>query len=103
MASCSQCGIETELFDHGVPICIKCGTRHERDAANIDLAAARDNYKQAREEFYRLLRTSNDLPSGHPDGTALVHAGNQVLREAGNKLSKALAQYQKASIRQHKE
>jgi len=102
MASCSQCGTETELFDKGVPICIKCGMQHEYDSANNELTAARHNYEKAREEFYRLIRTSKDLPSGHPDGTALLHEGNQLLHEAGRKLSKALAYYQEALLRQHK-
>jgi hypothetical protein len=74
--------------------------QNQHDAASNELTAVRDNYKQAREEFYRLLRASKDLPSGHPDGTALLHSGNQVLHEAGRKLSKALAQYQEAQLRQ---
>jgi hypothetical protein len=79
-----------------------CGMQNEQDAANIELIAARHNYEKAREEFYRLLRTSKDLPSGHADGAALLHAGNQVLHEAGRKLSKALVRYQEALLREPK-
>jgi hypothetical protein len=102
MASCSQCGSETELFVIGVPICIKCGMQNEHDGANNELTAARHDYERARQEFYRLLQTSKDLPNGHPDGTALLHAGNQVLHEAGRKLSKALVRYQDILLREPK-
>ena|SRR5579863_4174080 len=102
MPRCSLCGAHTELIDGGGPVCIDCATERGPRAATMDLAAARDNYKQAREEFDRLLRAAEDLPAGHPDGTALLHAGNQLLHEAGSKLSKALVQYQEALMLEHK-
>jgi hypothetical protein len=29
MAKCTYCGSETELFDGGVPICLKCSEQRE--------------------------------------------------------------------------
>jgi hypothetical protein len=29
MARCAYCGVETQLFSNGTPICIKCDKAHE--------------------------------------------------------------------------
>ena len=76
--------------------------QNEHDGANNELTAARHDYERARQEFYLLLQTSKDLPNGHPDGTALLHVGNQVLRDAGLKLREALVRYQEALLQEAK-
>ena len=67
--------------------------------ANMELVAARNNYRRARLEFDRLLGAVKDLPTGHPDSTAVVHTANQLLHEAGKRFSRALVRYQEVFTR----
>ncbi len=75
MAKCVYCESETELFDNGVPVCIKCSKRREmtwktmatlQEIRNIllhDTLEATARHNQAREEFEAIM---GQIPSGLP-------------------------------------
>jgi hypothetical protein len=84
MGACTFCKAETELYDSGVPVCVKCsealGNKRkpptsEHRVLNIlqqDLQAATERSKAA---TGALDAVANDVPSGipHPDGTQRIH------------------------------
>jgi len=90
MAVCRLCKAETEPYDSGVSVCVRCleaqGTKRnppasEREVLNVlkqDLQAATERSKAATAAFDAV---TNDVPSGipHPDGIRRIHnASRQV-------------------------
>jgi hypothetical protein len=83
MAACTFCKAETELYDSGVPICVKCSEARgnkrkpptlEHRVLNIlqqDLQAATERCKAATVSFDAV---TSDIPSGIPnsDGTQRI-------------------------------
>ena len=101
MAACSHCGAETELYDSGVPICIKCS--NVRDNASkkppassqtirnillneIEEATARTN--KASRNFFEVM---GQIPTGfsHPDGSQVIHNASRHLSTARKDLMRA--------------
>jgi len=90
MAECAYCKAETELYESGVPVCVKCAdarTKRKppateqqiRNALLQDVIELTARTEQATEEFEAVV---GQIPSGlqHPDGT-------QRIKNASTKLS----------------
>jgi len=101
MAACAHCGAETELYENGVPICLKCADERQpkpkppnsdqiRTALVTRLAQATATVSEANQEFSDAIQK---FPSGlpHPDGI-------QRIKNASNKLDIA----RKAMMTAHK-
>jgi len=83
MAWCSQCGAETELYDSGVPICIRCSNEPASDLPIKsrliqDLTEATTRFEAAERAY---ARTLNEIPSGlpHPDGVQRIYNASAAL------------------------
>jgi hypothetical protein len=84
MATCTFCKAETELYDGGVPVCIKCSEAREAkskppasehqilNVLNQDLQAATERAKEATAALDAVTR---EIPSAlpYPDGTQRIH------------------------------
>ena len=92
MAACSRCGVETELYDSGLPICVKCSNLWElkrkpptsdqiRRALGADIAEATARVSEANRKF---SETMDRFPSGlpHPDGVRRIQAASNELTVA---------------------
>ena len=93
MAKCVYCQSETDLFDNGVPVCIKCSKQRDRtrmtpatqqEVRNTllhDTLEATARHNQAREEFEAIM---GQIPSGLPQTD-----GAQRIKNASSSLSLA--------------
>lgn len=94
MVQCSFCKIETELYDGGVPICVKCfeeqnaSQQQTRNRLLDDTLEATALHNDAREEFESVM---GQIPSGlaHPDGVRLIKNASSSLSIARKKMMKA--------------
>ena len=102
MAACAYCGAETELYDSGVPVCLKCSEERDNRASKkpptssktiqnilvneIVEATARTN--TASQAF---LEVMGQIPSGfpHPDGSQRIHNASRELSTAREDLMRA--------------
>src|SRR5258708_34260193 len=103
MARCAYCGDETELYNDGVPVCLKCTEIPETNGkppatdqqirSNLlqDVLELTARTQEATKEFEAVTR---QIPSGlpHPDGV-------QCIKNASNKLSIARKELMKAHSR----
>lgn len=104
MAACTYCGAETELYESGVPICVKCSDERESKAKkkppasgqpirNIlvdEIAQATARVNKASQDFFEVM---GKIPSGfpHPDGTQHIHNVSRELATARKDLMRAHA------------
>jgi hypothetical protein len=114
MAACSHCGAETELYDSGVPVCLKCSVERDcktakkppvacRSIQNLlvdEVIQATSRTNKAAEAF---LETMGHIPSGfpHPDGYQRIHNVSRELSIARKDLMRAhtrLDDYLRAGI-----
>ena len=93
MERCARCKVEgTELYESGVPICLKCvalrGAKPQKDrSASIqdilirDLADATLRAESATTEFNSI---TSDIPSSipPPDGTQRIHNASRAMKVA---------------------
>jgi hypothetical protein len=100
MAQCARCKAETQLYDGGVPICLKCADerdvkrkpleleREVRTTVMRDLLQATARANAASEEFSGLM---GDVPSTlpHPDGVQRIHNASRGLSAARKEVMKA--------------
>ena len=104
MAECAYCRAEIQLYNGGVPICLKCSDERENKARkgpsisgqsirnvlldNIAVATARVN--KANQAFFEAM---GKIPSGfpHPDGTQNIHNVSRELAMARKDLMRAHA------------
>lgn len=97
MAKCVYCGSETELYDGGVPICLKCseqrGAKHKppnsdqiRAALVGQIARATAWVSSANHKFSEAMGQSG-LP--HPDGARLIKNTSNELAVAREEMLKA--------------
>ena len=100
MAACAYCGAETELYESGVPICLKCSDAREakrkppatdqqiRATLLQDLIELTARNEQALEE---LEAVTGQIPSGmpHPDGVQRIKNASAKLATARQELIKA--------------
>lgn len=103
MAKCIHCGSETQLFDRGVPACVKCVNEREANSKNWNserqvhailteqLAEAAARVKEAESAFHAVI---SEIPSAvpHPDGS-------QRIQNASREVSDARCQAMKAQNR----
>jgi hypothetical protein len=100
MAACTFCKAETELYDSGVPVCVKCSEAqaNKRKPPNSehrvltilqqDLQAATERSKAATAAFDAV---ANGVPSGipHPDGTQRIHNASREVTIARMEMLRA--------------
>lgn len=99
VAQCAHCKAETELFDHGVPVCLKCSDTRgvKRKPPNADqirtalidrVAEATARVSEANRKF---SETIGQFPSGlpHPDGVQRIHNTSNELTLARKELMTA--------------
>ena len=104
MAECVQCGDFTQLYDRGVPVCIKCSIARQKkqelkpkppqselnlSSVNARLTATRAEYRKALAFQTEMSKLRDALGPGKPDGT-------QALRNANSELSIAAGKYEDA-------
>jgi hypothetical protein len=103
MAECIHCGSETELFNSGVPVCLKCVDG--QDASSKDqksqpqfrtilteqLAEASARAKEAEEAFKSLIA---EIPSGipYPDGGIRIQNASREVSVRRAQVTKARGQ-----------
>lgn len=100
MAACTFCKAETELYDSGVPVCVKCsgegGSQRKPPASehqilNVlqqDLLAATERSKAATAAFDAV---ANEIPSAlpRPDGTQRIHNASRKVTVARMEMLRA--------------
>ena len=94
MADCAYCGAETELYESGLPICLKCSdareARRKPPATDQQIRATllQDVIElTARNEFEDLM---GQIPNGtHPDGIQRIKNASTKLSIARKELMKA--------------
>ena len=106
MARCYQCGIQTDLYRDGSPLCATCadkigGTPTPATLAelNAQLNAARDDYRRAmgaRTEAFEFKRT---LDPNNPDGSMAMQNANFQVELASTKYRAALRAFVSALAR----
>src|SRR5579872_2345251 len=95
MAKCTYCGAETQLFDSGIPVCVRCdGTRlskREQIAQSLRqrLEKARERRETANQRFQAAMRR---VPGGTPapDGSYQIQQASREYHEALESLTKAV-------------
>jgi hypothetical protein len=89
MASCPQCRNEMQKF------CVPCRAR-VIEMANIDLDAARKEYRRALEAHNGAVEEAQKLyGAGESNGVKLLVDANREVRRATMRLIKALSNYHK--------
>ena len=111
MAACSRCGVETEFYDGGVPICVKCSDLWEakrkpptsdqiRRALVDQIAEATARVSEANRKFSQTMdRFSGGLP--HPDGVQRIQNASNELTVARKEMMtahKRLTEYLECGI-----
>ena len=86
MAACAYCGAETELYENGVPICLKCSDAREakrkppateqqvRSTLLQDVLELTARVEEATRQFNDAMEIPSSMP--HPDGSK----GSRTLR-----------------------
>ena len=100
MDSCSRCGVQTELYYGGVPLCPKCSElgeakrKPQATAQQIRNTLLQDVFEltakavEATREFETVMgQIPSDLP--HPDGTQRIKNASAKLSIARKELMKA--------------
>ena len=100
MASCSRCGVETELHYSGVPLCLKCSDLWEakrkppaaeqqvRATLLQDILALTARIEEATAEFNVVVcQVPSTLP--HPDGAQRMKSASAKLAVARQELMNA--------------
>jgi hypothetical protein len=104
MADCAHCGAETELYENGAPICLKCLDERKSNAnkkpptsfgsiRNIlanEIVEATARWQKESRDFFEVM---GQIPSGfpHPDGSQHIHNVSRALSTARMDLAKAHA------------
>jgi len=95
MAQCAFCKAETEMYDRGTPVCIKCSreraaaaARQIRAALLESLTEATARVKAASGSFQSVM---HEMPSGvpHPDGVQRIHNASRELNAARKEMMAA--------------
>ena len=102
MAACAYCGAETELYESGVPICLKCSDQRESKASkkppgsdrsirNILLDDIAKATTRANKASHALIEVMGKIPSGFPpsDGSQNIHNVSRELSTARKDLMRA--------------
>ena len=99
MAACAYCGSDTELYNGGVPICLKCADLREANSKNdraVDVRtvlarALTDATLRAESASVEFKAVTGDIPSfiPQPDGTQRIHNASRALSAARDEMIKA--------------
>ena len=91
MAACSQCGVETQQYNSGVPVCPKCSKACTvRDALIQDVLETTAKKTEAFKRFEEItLRIPSGLP--FPDGVQRITNASNDLRVARKEMARAYA------------
>ena len=102
MAACAYCGAETELYENGVPICLKCSDEREGKAQrkppgsdqsirSILLNQIAEATARANKASHAFIEVMGKIPSGfpHSDGPANIHNVSRELSTARKDLMRA--------------
>lgn len=111
MAACSRCGVETELYDNGLPVCVKCSdlwetkrkppTSDQLRRTLVDrIAEATARVSETNRKF---SETMDRFPSGlpHPDGVKRIQNASTELNIARKEMMtahKRLIEYLESGI-----
>ena len=99
MAECRYCRAETQLYESGVPICLKCSEEREakrkppateqqvRSTLLQDVFELTARVEEATRLFKDVMQIPNLLP--HPDGVQRIKNASSKLSIARNELMKA--------------
>jgi hypothetical protein len=104
MAACAYCGAETQLYDSGVPICLKCSDERENKPSrkppasgqsirNLLVSEIAEATARANKASQTFLEVMGKVPSGfpHPDGSQRIHNVSRELSLARKDLMRAHA------------
>jgi hypothetical protein len=102
MAACAYCGAETELYESGVPLCVKCSDERESKAKKKppasgqsirsvlvdEIAQATARVNKASQAFFEVM---GQIPTGfpHSDGSQHIHNVSRELSTARQDLMRA--------------
>ena len=99
MAPCACCGAETELYENGVPICLRCSDERQakrkppateqqvRSTLLQDVLELTARVEEATRQFNAAMQIPSGLP--HPDGVQRIKNASSKLSIARNELMKA--------------
>jgi hypothetical protein len=100
MAECAYCKTETELFENGTPICLRCATAKDGEpepypgASPVqqkllqEVRQATDRVNAAAESFSQILKeVPSDVPT--PDSTYRIKQASRELSTARAEMMKA--------------
>lgn len=97
MAQCVHCGAETELIISEVPICLNCADppakKPAQERLELTLERARAAWRYALAVHEEASEIYMSLPSGHPDGTLVLHNANLRLNQAAKAYKAVLGQF----------
>ena len=97
MAKCAYCDNETELYDGGSPICMKCAETKrklpapEQELPRILLQEVLETTARAGTASDAFNAIMSDIPSGipYPDSTRRIHEASRELSTARNQMMTA--------------
>jgi len=110
MDKCVQCGAQTQLYDGGVPVCLKCAGEREGKqqpvpkpkppqselnlaSVNARLTAARAEYRKALAFQTEISNLRDALGPANPDGAQALRNANIELSSASRKYEDALRDF----------
>ena len=91
MERCTRCGVETELHDNGVPICLKCSASDPiRELLAHEVLEATAQKVESLRKFEAIML---HFPSGmpHPDGVQRIKNASNELSTARKEMAKKYA------------
>ena len=99
MAVCAHCEADTELYNGGVPICLKCADEREANSNKDHVAGVRGVLARALTDATLRAESANvefnaataDIPSSipQPDGVQHIHNASRALTAARNEMMRA--------------
>ena len=101
MARCYRCGIQTDLYCNGSPVCNSCckpkpkeKSKHLTTAElNARVTDARSAYRRALVAQGEALRFKHSLAPNNPDGSMAIHRANQEVELTAMEFRKALRDF----------
>src|SRR5437868_7532097 len=100
MARCYQCGVQTNLYCNGSPVCNACNSKLSHGSQNPTMAELNARVKETRSAYTRALIAQRavfdfkrSLDPNNPDGSLAIHKANQEVERASMELHKALRDF----------
>jgi hypothetical protein len=102
MAACAYFEAETELYESGLPICLKCSEEHDnkvgkkppvssKSVQNILVSEVVEATSRTNRASQAFLEVMGQIPTGfpHPDGSQRIHDASRHLAAARKDLMRA--------------